>query len=275
MVECNNFMKIGPLDIQPGTDLFYIAGPCVLESEEQALEIAEQIAGLSQSLKVPIIFKASFDKANRTSIESFRGPGLERGLTMLEKIRERTGLPVTSDIHECKQAERAAEVLDLIQIPAYLCRQTDLILAAARTGKPINVKKGQFLAPWDMKHVVDKARAGGAKAILVTERGATYGYNNLVVDMRSIPLLKQTGCPVVFDATHAVQKPGGLGGASGGERDMVPTLAKAAVASGCDGLFFETHTDPDRALSDGPNMLKINELKKLFLLLSRIYAACV
>jgi 2-dehydro-3-deoxyphosphooctonate aldolase (KDO 8-P synthase) len=268
-------MKIGHLQLNPGRELFLIAGPCVLESESRALKIAEQLACISQELKLATLFKASFDKANRSSLKSFRGPGLEEGLRILERIKNQTGLPVTSDIHESTQAIPSAEVLDLIQIPAYLSRQTDLILAAARTRKPMNIKKGQFLAPWDMKHVVAKARAGGAKDLLLTERGVTHGYNNLVVDMRSIPNLKRTGCPVVFDATHAVQKPGGLDGVSGGERDMVPTLAKAAVAAGCDGLFFETHTDPDQALSDGPNMLKIKDLKNLLLLLNRIHAACV
>jgi len=263
-------MKIGPVEIIPSQSLFLIAGPCVIETEETTLEIAESIARIAAELNIPVIFKASFDKANRTAITSFRGPGLEQGLQILKKVKESTGLPVTSDIHEPHQAERAAEVLDLIQIPAFLCRQTDLITQAAGTHKPINLKKSQFLAPWDMKNAVEKARAGGAEDIFVTERGSTFGYNNLVVDMRSIPILKKTGCPVIFDATHSVQKPGGRGTSTGGDRTMVPILAKAAVAAGCDGLFFETHTDPDQARSDGPNMLNLKDLKDLLSILIAI-----
>lgn len=268
-------MKIGPVEISPGQSLFLIAGPCVIESEEITLKIAESVARIASDLGIPTLFKASFDKANRTSISSFRGPGLEKGLRILEKAREATGLAVTSDIHETHQAETAASVLDLLQIPAFLCRQTDLIVSAAKTGKPINVKKSQFLAPWDMKNVVEKARSAGANDIFVTERGSTFGYNNLVVDMRSMPLLKETGCPVIFDATHSVQKPGGKGTSTGGDRSMVPTLAKAAVVAGCDGLFFETHPDPDNALSDGPNMLKTKDLKDLLTKLIAIKNASV
>jgi 2-dehydro-3-deoxyphosphooctonate aldolase (KDO 8-P synthase) len=256
-------MKIGNLEIMPGKELFLIAGPCVIESEEATLDLAVRLREIHDALGLPVVFKASFDKANRTSLDSFRGPGLEAGLAILAKVREQTGLPVTSDIHESHQAAQAGEVLDLIQIPAFLCRQTDLILSAAATGKPLNLKKSQFLAPWDMKNAVEKARAGGARKVLVTERGSSFGYNNLVVDMRSIPQLQQTGCPVIFDATHSVQKPGGLGGATGGDREMVPVLAKAAVAAGCDGVFFEVHSQPDEALSDGPNMLYIKNLKDL------------
>lgn len=263
-------MRIGPAEIHPGKALFLIAGPCVIEGENEALFIAEEVAKISASLKIPTIFKASFDKANRTAITSFRGPGLEEGLRILEKIKDRTGLPVTSDIHQPDQASPAAEVLDLLQIPAFLCRQTDLLVAAARTGKPVNIKKGQFLAPWDISHAVEKARSAGAEEILLTERGVSFGYNNLVVDMRTFPHLQQTGCPVIFDATHSVQRPAGLGDTTGGDRDMVPVLAKAAVAAGCDGLFFETHPDPDKALSDGSNMLNLKDLKEILSLLIRI-----
>jgi len=266
-------MKIGNTEIDPRAGLFLLAGPCVLEEASLVLAIAERLGRMGERLGLPVVFKASFDKANRSSLRSFRGPGLEEGLRLLEEVKERTGLPVTSDIHEPAQAEPAARVLDLIQIPAFLCRQTDLILAAARTGKPLNIKKGQFLAPWDMKNVVEKARAGGAETVLLTERGASFGYNNLVVDFRSIPLLKETGCPVVFDAGHSVQKPGGLGHASGGDRAMIPVLARAAVAAGCDGLFFETHPDPDRALSDGPNMLSLDDLEALLPVLLRLRKA--
>lgn len=267
-------MKSKNLDNILHDGLFLIAGPCVIESEEQALDLAKAIADISSALGLPAVFKASFDKANRSSIHSFRGPGLDGGLAVLERVKRETGLPVTSDIHEVHQASPASEVLDIIQIPAFLCRQTDLILAAAQTGRFLNIKKGQFLAPQDMINVVEKARSAGAKDILVTERGTTFGYQNLVVDMRSIPLLKKTGCPVVFDATHSVQKPGGLGNATGGDREMVPILARAAVAAGCNGLFFETHQDPDQALSDGPNMLNLKELKDLLTGLIRIHEAC-
>ncbi|MBU0754207.1 MAG: 3-deoxy-8-phosphooctulonate synthase [Planctomycetes bacterium] len=263
-------MKIGSTEIHPGKALFLIAGPCVIEGESETLYIAEKIAEISEDLKIPAIFKASFDKANRTSISSFRGPGLEKGLNILQRIKDQTGLPVTSDIHEPHQAEDAAQVLDMLQIPAFLCRQTDLIIRAAQTGKPVNIKKGQFLAPWDIIHAVKKAQSAGAEKIFITERGVSFGYNNLVVDMRSFPLLKETGCPVIFDATHSVQRPSGLGETTGGDRNMVPVLAKAAVAAGCDGLFFETHPHPEKALSDGSNMLNLKDLKECLSLLIRI-----
>ena len=266
-------MKIGNIKILEGGNLFLVAGPCVIESEEETLRIADHVARISEEIHIPTVFKASFDKANRSSIQSYRGPGLEKGLEILCRIREKTGLPVTSDIHETSQVAMAGDVLDLIQIPAFLCRQTDLIVSAGRTKKPLNLKKGQFMAPWDMKNAVEKARSAGAESILVTERGTTFGYNNLVVDMRSIPSLQHMGVPVIFDATHSVQKPGGLGHATGGDRNMIPTLAKAAVAAGCDGLFFETHTQPDLAMSDGPNMLEIKELKELLQVLLRIHNA--
>jgi len=266
-------MKIDNLKINPDKSLFLIAGPCVIESEQQTMRIADSIAKISSELCLPTIFKASFDKANRSSIKSFRGPGLEDGLRVLEKVKQQTGLPVTSDIHESSQAIAASQVLDLIQIPAFLCRQTDLIVSAASTGKPINIKKAQFLAPWDMEHPVEKARSVGASEILLTERGSTFGYNTLVVDMRAIPYMKTTGCPVIFDATHSVQKPGGLGNATGGDKNMVPVLAKAAVAAGCDGLFFETHFDPDKGLSDSANMIKLDDLRNILETLIRIWKA--
>lgn len=268
-------MKIRDLHIREGRELFLITGPCVIESETITLEIAEEVARIKEKAGLPVIFKASFDKANRSSIDSYRGPGFEEGLRILEKVRERTGLPVTSDIHEPEQADSAGQALDLVQIPAFLCRQTNLLVAAAKTGKAINIKKGQFMAPWEMGNAVEKARSAGAETVILTERGSSFGYNNLVVDMRSIPHMKETGCPVVFDATHSVQKPGGLGKTSGGDREMVPTLAKAAVAAGCDGLFFETHTEPEKALSDGPNMLSTNELNSLIPRLKALHKAAI
>ena len=217
------------------------------------------------------VFKASFDKANRTSLDSYRGPGLEKGLEMLAEIKQRLGVPVTSDIHEPWQAEPASEVLDLLQIPAFLCRQTDLILAAARTGLPVNIKKGQFLSPWDMRYALEKAQKGGAKLVLLTERGTTFGYHNLVVDMRSLQIMRSFGAPVIFDATHSVQLPGGAGGASGGQREFVSPLARAAVAAGVDGIFMEVHPRPEEALCDGPNSLPLEEARKLLLVLKDIF----
>jgi 2-dehydro-3-deoxyphosphooctonate aldolase (KDO 8-P synthase) len=249
---------------------FLIAGPCVIESEAHCLELAERLRRVSEETSTPLIFKASFDKANRTSIQSFRGPGLKRGLEILGRVREETGLPVTSDIHEASQAERAAEVLDLLQIPAFLCRQTDLILAAASTGKPVNLKKGQFLAPWDVRHLLEKARSTGCRDILVTERGTSFGYNNLVVDFRSLPLIRAMGVPVVFDATHSVQLPGGSGDRSSGQAEFIGHLARAAAAVGVDGLFLEVHDSPEKALSDGANSLRIDTLPQLLRTLGRI-----
>jgi len=236
-----------------------IAGPCVLESEELAMEIAQRLKKLAESLPVNLVFKASFDKANRTSVESFRGPGTEQGLAVLRRVKESTGLPVVTDIHQPHQAAPVAEVCDLLQIPAFLARQTDLLVAAAKTGRPVHVKKGQFMAPWDMKHVVGKLEAAGCRHILLCERGTFFGYGRLVNDMRALPQMKALGAPVVFDATHSVQEPGGLGAATGGNRAMVEPLARAAVAVGVDGLFFETHPEPDRAKSDGPNMVPLDE----------------
>ena len=253
----------GPLSIGGQNPLALIAGPCVIESEKIAMEIAEKLKGITTDLHVPFIFKASYDKANRTSIKSFRGPGLNDGLKILQKIKTELDLPVLSDVHKEEEIDPAAEVLDILQIPAFLCRQTDLLVKAAQTGKPINVKKGQFLAPWDMKNVVVKLEESGNSNILLTERGATFGYNNLVVDMRSLVLMREHGYPVIFDATHSLQQPGGQGTTSGGQSEMVPDLARGAVAVGCDALFMEIHTDPSKALSDGPNMLQIDLLPEL------------
>ncbi|MGF7034600.1 2-dehydro-3-deoxyphosphooctonate aldolase (KDO 8-P synthase) [Paenibacillus mucilaginosus] len=240
-----------------------IAGPCVIEDEGLVTEIGQELAAISARLDLPIVFKASYDKANRSSKDSFRGPGLTEGLEILGRIKSKTGLPLLSDIHETSQVEAAAEVLDILQIPAFLCRQTDLILKAAESGKWVNVKKGQFMAPWDMKNVVDKVKSTGNNKLALTERGTTFGYNNLVVDFRSFMIMRQWGCPVVFDATHSVQLPGGGGTASSGDRKYVPNLVRAAAACGIDGLFMEVHPEPDKALSDGPNMLPLGELESL------------
>jgi len=253
---------------------FLIAGPCVVESRRSVLTIARQLAALSRKLRLPLIFKASYDKANRSSHQTFRGPGIREGLDALRAVREETGLPVLTDVHSEQDVELAAHVAQVLQIPAFLCRQTDLLQAAARTGHWVNVKKGQFLAPEDMRNVVLKMEAvSDARRILLTERGSSFGYHNLVVDFRGIPIMKQFGCPVVFDATHSVQKPGGAGDRSGGDASFVPTLARAAVAAGCDGLFLETHPNPSRALSDGPNMVPLKKLPRLLEEILRIRSA--
>ena len=243
-----------------GGNLFLIAGPCVLESRELTHEIAGRVTEICKPRNVQFVFKASFDKANRTSGKSFRGPGIEAGLKVLAKVRAEFGLPVLTDVHTEAQATVAGEVVDILQIPAFLCRQTDLIEAAVLTGQIVNLKKGQFLSPGEMARVVEKARAAGGDRILLTERGTTFGYNNLVVDLRSIPILQRTGCPVIFDATHSVQLPGGAGDKSGGQREFAPVLAKAALAAGANGLFIETQPKPDTALSDGPNMIPLAEM---------------
>jgi 2-dehydro-3-deoxyphosphooctonate aldolase (KDO 8-P synthase) len=243
--------------------LTLIGGPCVIESEAFTLKMAEEIQKICDRLNISFIFKSSFDKANRTSINSFRGKSLDRGLNILQKVKERIGVPILTDIHESNQAATVAQVADVLQIPAFLCRQTDLLLAAAATGKAVNVKKGQFLAPWDMKNVVNKLEYGGAKNILLTERGTSFGYNNLVVDFRSLPQMRKLGYPVVFDATHSVQMPGGNGNSTGGQREFVPYLAKAAAAVGIDALFMEVHENPDIAPSDGPNMIPLANLEKI------------
>ena len=256
-------ISIGPFKIGGNNPLVLIAGPCVVESEKIVRQIAEKLKRITEDLRVPFIFKASYDKANRSSIKSFRGPGLKEGLKILQKIKTDLNIPVLSDVHKEEEVLPASEVLDILQIPAFLCRQTDLLTKAALTEKPINIKKGQFMAPWDMKNVVNKLEESGNKNILLTERGVTFGYNNLVVDMRSLVLMRDYGYPVVFDSTHSLQQPGGKGTMSGGQREMIPDLARGAVAVGCDALFMETHPDPDQALSDGPNMLKLDLLPVL------------
>ena len=250
-----------------------IAGPCVIESEENVMLIAKKMKEITEKLNINYYFKASFDKANRTSIHSYRGPGIEEGLKILQKVKDELGLRICTDIHEPWQAEKAAEVVDIIQIPAFLCRQTDLLIAAAKTGKLINVKKAQFLAPWDMKNVIGKLEESGTNKIMLCERGSCYGYNNLVVDMTGLIEMKKFGYPIVFDATHSVQKPGGKGNATGGNREYVEYLAKAAVSVGVEALFMEVHPDPDNALSDGPNMVKLDNMEELLTKLIKIKEA--
>lgn len=252
-------------DFEVGLDqpLFLIAGPCVIESEQLALDTAGQLKEITGRLGVPFIYKSSFDKANRTSISGHRGPGIEEGLRILAEVKRQIGVPVLTDVHEYTPMEEVAEVVDVLQTPAFLCRQTDFILRACSVGRPVNVKKGQFLSPWEMKHVADKAKSTGNPQIMVCERGASFGYNNLVSDMRSLSVMRETGCPVVFDATHSVQLPGGAGGKSGGQREFVPVLSRAAVAVGIAGIFMETHPEPDKALSDGPNAWPLGKMAGL------------
>lgn len=252
--------------------LALIAGPCALESFDLGLEIAETVRDICRPLGINYIFKASFDKANRTSLKGFRGPGLEEGLVHLARIGRKAGVPVLTDIHESWQADSAARSVDILQIPAFLCRQTDLLLAAARTGRPLNVKKAQFLAPWDMKHVLEKCREGGAPSVMLCERGTAMGYGQLVVDMRSLPVMRSFGCPVVFDGTHSVQMPGAAGNASGGDRRFILPLARAALAAGVDALFLETHPCPEKALSDGPNLVPLGKMKFLLEQLAELHA---
>jgi 2-dehydro-3-deoxyphosphooctonate aldolase (KDO 8-P synthase) len=272
-------VRVGPITIGGGAPLALIGGPCAIEDEKHALMTAERLATIAAERRVPFIYKSSYDKANRLSIHGYRGPGLREGLRILRKVRDTLRVPVLSDVHQVSEVAPAAEVLDVLQIPAFLCRQTDLIVAVARTGKPVNVKKGQFLAPGDMKNVVDKILSVGNRSILLTERGASFGYHNLVVDLRGLAVMRALGFPVVFDATHSVQLPGGAGDRSGGERQYVPALARAAVAFGIDALFMEMHEDPDRTLpdgrplSDGPNMLRIDDLPQLLEQLRGIRAA--
>jgi 2-dehydro-3-deoxyphosphooctonate aldolase (KDO 8-P synthase) len=256
-------VRIGEITVGGDAPLVFIAGPCVIEEEAFTLSLATSLKEISRELGIPLVFKASYDKANRTSISSARGPGLEEGLRILQRVKEEVGLPIISDVHQVSEIPRAAEVLDVIQIPAFLCRQTDLVVEAARTGKPINVKKGQFLAPWDMANVVEKIRSTGNEQILLTERGTSFGYNNLVSDMKSLPIMRGLGYPVIFDATHSVQLPGGAGKASGGDREFIPTLSRAAVGAGVDGVFLEVHPNPEQALSDGANSLKLDILSPL------------
>jgi 2-dehydro-3-deoxyphosphooctonate aldolase (KDO 8-P synthase) len=256
-----------------GRELAIIAGPCVIENADSSLRHAEKIAAIARETGLKIVFKSSFDKANRTSIKSFRGPGLDEGLRILRHVKDATGLPILTDIHEPSQAEAAGEVVDILQIPALLSRQTDLLVAAAKTGRVVNIKKGQFLAPWDMRAAIGKVEAAGNRRILVTERGFSFGYNNLVSDMRSIVIMRGFGYPVVFDATHSVQLPGVGGERSGGQREFIAPLARAAVAAGADAVFMEVHEDPDRALSDGPNSLPLGEMGALLTELKRIHSA--
>lgn len=252
-------VKVGDIKIGGSNPLAFIAGPCVIENEKSTLKAAERLKEYSEKENIPLIFKSSYDKANRTSVDSFRGPGIEEGLKILSRVKKDVGLPVISDIHSEGEVYAAAEVLDVLQIPAFLSRQTDIIIAASKTGKPVNIKKGQFLAPGDVKNIIEKVRSTGNEKILITERGASFGYNNLVVDMRSIPIMQAFGFPVIYDATHSVQLPGGQGSSSGGQREFIVPLSRAAVSAGCDAVFMEVHEDPDRAPCDGPNMLQIDE----------------
>jgi len=256
-----------------GRPLALIAGPCVIESESLCLAVATELARIARRLEMPFIFKVSYDKANRSSLRSFRGPGIEAGLRILDRIKRKLNVPILTDVHTPEEAERAAEVADILQIPAFLCRQTDLLVAAAKTGRVVNVKKGQFLAPGDMPNVIDKLVQSGNRKILLTERGASFGYNNLVSDMRAIPIMRAMGYPVIFDATHSVQFPGGGGDRTGGQGEMAPVLARAAVAAGCDGVFVETHPDPAKARSDGPNMIPLGAMPNLLKSLCRIRQA--
>jgi 2-dehydro-3-deoxyphosphooctonate aldolase (KDO 8-P synthase) len=256
-------VRIGPVTLGGRRPMVLIAGPCVIESEDACLEVAARLKELTRSLGIPLIFKSSYDKANRSSLGSYRGPGLRRGLEVLGRIKREMAIPVLSDVHRFEEVQEAAEVLDVLQVPAFLCRQTDFVTAIAGTGKAVNVKKGQFLAPWDMKNVVEKIEAAGNQSILLTERGASFGYNNLVADMRALVIMRQTGYPVIYDVTHSLQLPGGLGTSSGGQREYIPALARAGVAAGVDGLFMEVHPNPAEALCDGPNSQPLKELRPL------------
>jgi 2-dehydro-3-deoxyphosphooctonate aldolase (KDO 8-P synthase) len=262
------------IQVGSGQPLLLIAGPCALESEELARRVAGTMQEICARLGLSYVFKASFDKANRTSLSSYRGPGLDEGLAILSRIREEMRVPVISDVHETIQVKAAAEVLDIIQIPAFLCRQTDLLTAVAATGKAINLKKGQFVSPWDMKNGVNKIRSAGGTKVMLVERGASFGYNNLVVDMRGLPVMRSFNCPVIYDATHSVQLPGGAGGSSGGQREFIAPLSRAAVAAGIDGLFMEVHPNPDQALCDGPNSIALDQIEGLLTQLVRIREVC-
>jgi 2-dehydro-3-deoxyphosphooctonate aldolase (KDO 8-P synthase) len=266
-------MRLCGFEAGPDRPFFLIAGPCVIESEGLVMEVAGRMRELTAALGIPYIFKASFDKANRSSKGSFRGPGMEEGLRILAEVRRQLGVPVLTDVHEDTPLAEVASVVDVLQTPAFLCRQTNFIVNTASQGKPVNIKKGQFLSPWEMRNVVEKARSTGNEQILVCERGFSFGYNNLVADMRSLAVMRETGCPVVFDATHSVQLPGGKGDASGGQREFVPVLARAAVAAGVSGVFMETHPDPARALSDGPNAWPLDRMRALLTVMKEIDAA--
>lgn len=263
-IELNDFF------IGNNTGFVLIAGPCVLEDEAAAMDVAQYLQKLTTKLKIPFIFKASYDKANRTSISSYRGPGLKEGLAILKRIKEKLDVPLLSDVHRFEEIDEAAQILDVLQVPAFLCRQTDFVMEVAKKAKIINIKKGQFLAPWDVTNIITKVRAAGNEKIILTERGTSFGYNNLVFDIRSLPIMREIGYPVIFDATHAVQLPGGTGTASGGERNMVPYLAKAAVAAGVDGIFLEVHRNPEKALCDGANSLYLDSLEELLTMLKQI-----
>lgn len=266
-------VTIDSFTVGAGAPLALLAGPCVIESEAHVRMMARELSQISRSLGVPLVFKASYDKANRMSLSSYRGPGLSAGLAILAGVKKEFGLPILTDVHEPGHVGPAAEVADVIQVPAFLCRQTDIVLEVGRSGRVVNLKKGQFVAPWDMNHLVEKVLSTGNARVLLTERGATFGYGQLVVDFRSIAWMHETGCPVVFDATHSAQLPGGAGGKSGGLREMVPLLARAGVAAGADALFLEVHDDPDRALSDGPNMVKLADLPQLLRQVTALRAA--
>jgi len=266
-------MKLCGFDVGPDRPFFLIAGPCVVESEALVIEVAGRMREITRELGIPYIFKASYDKANRSSRSSFRGPGIEQGLRILGEVKAQLGLPVLTDVHEDTPLAEVAAVVDVLQTPAFLCRQTNFIVNTAAQGKPVNIKKGQFLSPWEMRNVVDKARSTGNEALMVCERGFSFGYNNLVADMRSLAVMRDTGCPVVFDATHSVQLPGGQGNASGGQREFVPVLARAAIGAGVAGVFMETHPDPARALSDGPNAWPLDRMRALLTVMQEIDAA--
>ena len=266
-------ITVGKVKVGAGNPFVLIAGPCVIESEASALRHAKALKALTLRLGIPFIYKSSFDKANRTSVDSFRGPGLKKGLVVLKKVKETLGLPILTDVHCRADIKEASKIVDVIQIPAFLSRQTDLIVAAAESGKVVNIKKGQFLAPWDMNNVVKKIESTGNKNIILTERGVSFGYNNLVSDFRSILIMKEFGYPVIYDATHSVQMPGGLGNKSGGERRFIPYLSLAAIACGADGIFIEVHEDPDNALSDGPNMVKLKDLEEILIKLKKVEKA--
>ena len=267
----SNLIQTGDIVIGRGSPLVLVSGPCVIEDYETTREIARILKEITSKLEIPFIFKASYDKANRTSIAAFRGPGLNDGLRVLKEIKEELGIPILSDVHRISEIPAAARILDIIQIPAFLCRQTDVIIEVAKTGKPVNIKKGQFLAPWDMANVVEKITSAGNRRILITERGTMFGYNNLVVDFRGFMIMRKIGYPVIFDATHSVQLPGGAGASSGGQREYAPVLARAAAAAGVDGIFMEVHSNPDKALCDGPNSLKLDTISELLSQLKSIH----
>jgi len=273
MIPQTRCFQIGAVPIGGSSPLFLVAGPCVIENETMPLRIARALKEIAARVGVGFVFKASFDKANRMALGSYRGPGLQAGLEILAGVRRDAGVPVLTDVHDCAQVGPAAAVVDVLQIPAFLSRQTDLVVEAARTMKPLNIKKGEFLAPWDMQHVAEKALSTGNTKVFLTERGTTFGYGNLVNDMRAIPIMQAFGLPVLFDAGHSVQQPGGRGGQSGGMREMIPTLACAAAGAGCDGIFVEVHEDPEHALSDGPNQLRVEEVEPLLRRLVAIHAA--